>query len=113
MNTPACCWLGVKVRTGIGRWGYWIGACHSRHPGDGCGRRGIRTIQAAQADGTVAVGPAAPTAAEPELSRNLFRREGEYWTVAYDGSVVRLRDVKGLRHLAQLLAHPDREFLER
>jgi predicted ATPase len=72
---------------------------------------GIRTIQAAQADGTVPVGPAAPTFDEPELTGNLFRREGEYWTVAYDGSVVRLRDAKGLRHLAQLLAHPGREFL--
>src|SRR4029450_2411016 len=40
----------------------------------------------------------------------LFRREGEYWTVAYDGSVVRLRDTKGLHHLAQLLAHPGRGF---
>ena len=70
---------------------------------------GIRTIQAAQADRTV--GSAAPAAAQPELSRKLFRREGEYWTVAYDGSIVRLRDAKGPRHLAQLLAHPGREFL--
>jgi hypothetical protein len=45
-----------------------------------------------------------------EASRNLFRREGEYWTVVFDGSVVRLRDAKGLRHLARLLAHPGREF---
>jgi hypothetical protein len=44
------------------------------------------------------------------ISRNLFRREGEYWTVCYEGAVVRLRDAKGLRHLARLLAHPDREF---
>jgi tetratricopeptide (TPR) repeat protein len=74
---------------------------------------GIRRLQATTADGMVPAGRAAPTAAEvaaPELSRNLFRREGEYWTVAYDGSVVRLRDAKGLRLLAQLLAHPGREF---
>jgi predicted ATPase len=70
----------------------------------------IRMLQAAQADGTVTVGPVAPTAVQPELSRNLFRREGEYWTIAYDGSVVRLRDTKGLRYLAQMLAHPGREF---
>jgi len=49
-------------------------------------------------------------AAVPEVSRNVFRREGEYWTVAYEGSVVRLKDAKGLRHLARLLAHPAREF---
>jgi hypothetical protein len=44
------------------------------------------------------------------ISRNLFRREGEYWTVCYEGAVVRLKDAKGLRHLARLLAHPGREF---
>jgi hypothetical protein len=40
----------------------------------------------------------------------VFRREGEYWTVVFGGSVVRLKDTKGLRHLARLLAHPGREF---
>jgi hypothetical protein len=48
--------------------------------------------------------------AAPEPAGNRFRREGEYWTVAYGGAVVRLRDSKGLRHLARLLAHPGREF---
>ena len=41
---------------------------------------------------------------------DVFRREGEYWTVCYEGSVVRLKDTKGLRHLARLLAHPGREL---
>jgi hypothetical protein len=49
-------------------------------------------------------------AAAAEVSRNLFRREGEYWTVRYNGSVARLKDAKGLRCLARLLAHPGREF---
>jgi hypothetical protein len=44
------------------------------------------------------------------VAGNTFRREGEYWTVAYGGSVVRLKDSKGLRHLARLLAHPGREL---
>jgi AAA ATPase domain len=48
--------------------------------------------------------------AAPEVAANTFRLEGEYWTVAYGGSVVRLKDSKGLRHLARLLAHPGREF---
>jgi len=39
-----------------------------------------------------------------------FLREGEYWTVAYDGSTVRVRDAKGMRYLARLLADPGREF---
>jgi hypothetical protein len=46
----------------------------------------------------------------PSEEPYVFRREGEYWTVAYDGAVVRLRDSTGLRHLAQLLWHPHREF---
>jgi hypothetical protein len=45
-----------------------------------------------------------------EAAGTVFRREGEYWTVRYDGSVVRLKDTKGLRQLARLLAHPGREF---
>ena len=44
------------------------------------------------------------------ISRSLFRREGQYWTVCYEGTVVRLKDAKGLRHLARLLTHPAREF---
>jgi hypothetical protein len=62
-----------------------------------------KALQAAQAG--------RPTAAAAGVARNLFRREGEYWTVAYDGEVVRLRDSKGLRHLARLLAQPGQELL--
>lgn len=39
-----------------------------------------------------------------------FRREGEYWTIAYGDCSFLLKDMKGLRHLARLLAHPDREL---
>jgi hypothetical protein len=39
-----------------------------------------------------------------------FRREGEYWTVAFGGAVVRMRDAKGLGYLARLLRDPHREF---
>jgi tetratricopeptide (TPR) repeat protein len=41
---------------------------------------------------------------------SVFRREGEYWTVAFDGAVARLKDSKGLRDIATLLASPGREF---
>ena len=40
---------------------------------------------------------------------NVFRRDGEYWTVGYRGLVVTLRDTKGLHDLAYLLANPRRE----
>jgi hypothetical protein len=50
-------------------------------------------------------------AAAPEACGNVFRREGEYWTVCFAGSLARLADAKGLRVLARLLADPGREFL--
>jgi hypothetical protein len=40
----------------------------------------------------------------------VFRREGDYWTIAYDTAVVRLKDAKGLRYLEPLLRHPGRSF---
>jgi AAA ATPase domain len=45
-----------------------------------------------------------------EAPGNLFLREGEFWTLRYQGRQARLRDTKGLRDLAVLLAAPAREF---
>ncbi|HUP18305.1 MAG TPA: AAA family ATPase [Acidimicrobiia bacterium] len=44
------------------------------------------------------------------VAEGVFRREGEYWSVVFDGRGVRLRDAKGMRHLARLMADPGREF---
>lgn len=43
-------------------------------------------------------------------SANVLRLDGEYWTVAYDGLVVTVRDTKGMRDIARLLASPSREL---
>lgn len=51
-----------------------------------------------------------PTPLKTDPLPNLFRREGEYWTIAYEGEPFRLRDLKGLRYLARLLGEPGREF---
>ena len=51
-----------------------------------------------------------PTSAPPDVPHSAFRREGEYWSIAFDGPAFRLRDLKGLRYLARLLAEPGREF---
>ena len=40
----------------------------------------------------------------------MFRREGDVWTIAYAGTRIQLREVKGLRYLARLLAQPGREI---
>src|SRR3954454_6049954 len=41
---------------------------------------------------------------------NTFRREGDYWSVVFEGRTVRVRDLKGIRYLARLLAEPGREL---
>ena len=47
---------------------------------------------------------------QPVVGVNVFRREGDYWTVIFDGHTVRVRDLKGMRYLARLLADPGREY---
>jgi tetratricopeptide (TPR) repeat protein len=49
-------------------------------------------------------------AARATTETNVFRREGDYWSVVFEGRTVRVRDLKGMRYLAQLLAKPGREF---
>jgi tetratricopeptide (TPR) repeat protein len=49
-------------------------------------------------------------AAEGTAPWPVFRREGEYWSIAFARDAFRLKDIKGLRYLAQLLRHPGREF---
>jgi tetratricopeptide (TPR) repeat protein len=51
--------------------------------------------------------PAAPADSPPGA---VFRREGEYWTIAYRGPAARLRHTAGLGHLARLLGNPGQEL---
>jgi class 3 adenylate cyclase len=76
-----------------------------------------RHVELAGMPGTAGVFPVLRHGASPEAVRrsaveqtNLFRRDGEYWTVGHRGLVVTLRDTKGLRDLGRLLAEPGREF---
>jgi hypothetical protein len=50
--------------------------------------------------------PSSASATEPYV----FRREGEYWTIAFNGQAIRMRDAKGMRYLARLLARPGEEL---
>jgi eukaryotic-like serine/threonine-protein kinase len=52
-------------------------------------------------------GPGRRHGAGPEAR---FVREGEFWTISYEGTTMRLRDLKGLQYLALLLASPGREL---
>jgi tetratricopeptide (TPR) repeat protein len=55
-------------------------------------------------------GPRRPAGAAARPAGDSIRREGDYWTVVFDGRTVRVRDTRGMRHLARLLAEPGREF---
>ena len=77
-------------------------------------RQAARTILA----GIQAGPPVAPPVQVPPDARddqptgtdNVFRREGDYWLVIFEEHTVRVRDLKGMRYLARLLADPGREY---
>ena len=91
------------------------------HAASGSEHRAVLERQAARSilDG-IRAAPSAPPAvdvahrdapdAQPAASLNVFRREGDYWTVTFEAQTVHVRDLKGMRYLARLLADPGREF---
>jgi hypothetical protein len=56
-----------------------------------------------------AAGLAGADAALDAVDRGTFRREGQFWTVAYRSEIARLHDLKGLRYISLLLAAPGRD----
>ena len=112
--------IGAPYEIAIGRMGLAHALC-----ADGNEARAILEFQAAQA-AFVRIGASlqasrATDALNERATRppvgsrsdgavtNVFRREGDYWSVIFEGQVVRLRDVSGVRYLAWLLANPGRE----
>lgn len=72
-----------------------------------------RHIELQVLEGRHSVFPVLTEGVSPEDARrltieqaNLFRCDGEYWTLAFGGEVAAVRDTKGLRDLAQLLERP-------
>ena len=91
------------------------------HAASGSEHRAVLERHAARTilDGIQAAPPMAPPAhvehhepldEQPVASVNVFRREGDYWSVIFDGHTVHVRDLKGMRYLARLLADPGREY---
>ena len=70
----------------------------------------IRALGGISCDSTSASGAVATPRPAKQEALNLFRKEGDFWTVEFDGTVCRLKDALGLRYLAQLLRHPGQEF---
>ena len=91
------------------------------HAASGSEHRAVLERQAARTilDGVQAAPSMAPPSPavshdaldeQPVASVNAFRREGDYWSVIFEGHTVRVRDLKGMRYLARLLADPGREY---
>ena len=49
-------------------------------------------------------------ASDAPFTTAIFRREGEYWTIEFGSDPFRIRDARGLRHLARLLSVPGQEI---
>jgi hypothetical protein len=52
----------------------------------------------------------APAVAPADPGAGTLRREGDVWTLSLGDHLVRVKDAKGLRHLALLLSHPGVAF---
>jgi len=73
--------------------------------------RDIRALETrAWADRPPPVAPDPAAGGPLPVGAKIFRREGEYWSIAFDDRVFRLRDTKGLHYIARLLGQPFREL---
>jgi tetratricopeptide (TPR) repeat protein len=108
--------VGAPYETAVARTA--LADAHARSGGE---HRADLERRAAQAVFAAVQGPPSvtpPTGPErhgpgderPAGGRNAFRHEGDYWTVEFDGQTVHVRDLKGTRYLARLLADPGREY---
>ena len=47
----------------------------------------------------------------PEVTQQrVFRKEGDFWSISFDGKTIRLKDGKGPVYLSYLLRQPDHDF---
>jgi class 3 adenylate cyclase/putative methionine-R-sulfoxide reductase with GAF domain len=63
---------------------------------------GQRTVSGDREPGRTAAGQAA--------AGDVFRKDGDYWTLVFEGRTARLKDARGLHYIAHLLRHPGREI---
>jgi tetratricopeptide (TPR) repeat protein len=82
------------------------------HRASGSEHRAVLEIQAARTilDRIQTAPTVDPAPDDPPIDGvDILRREGDYWSVTFAGRMVRVRDLKGIRYLARLLADPSRE----
>src|SRR5690242_14590074 len=102
---PVALQLGL-LAAALGRWD--DAAAHLDDAARRCDRLGAALL-AARARAELARVGAARNDPSPDDTGNVFRRAGDTWTLTFAGRGVTLRDAKGLRDLAVLLAAPGRE----
>ena len=111
-----CCWGPIELE--LGRLALAIG----RQP-DALDHLGRARVSAERAGAPLISAEAASleqrcgrldatgTVAENGIAEgNLFRREGQFWTLSYRGRTTRLKDAKGLQDLARLISTPGHEI---
>ncbi|HUA34455.1 MAG TPA: AAA family ATPase [Candidatus Binataceae bacterium] len=78
-----------------------------------CGA-GDRWIERIEASRVVLKAPPSLNASfsqvSPAADEAEFRREGDYWTIAFGGKTLRFRDTKGFHYIAYLLARPGEDL---
>lgn len=112
LQRARACWAELDAPYEVGMAGLLLGRALERE-GDALGSRlefeagrGILSRL-----GAVAAGEPLTRSNAHELGEASLQREGDYWTIVFDGDALRLKSTKGLSYLAQLLASPRREFL--
>ena len=102
---PVALQLGL-LAAALGRWD--DAARHLGHAVTWCDRLGAR-LHGDRARAELARLPTTRARADGHDEPSEFRRDGEVWTLVFAGRRAQLRDAKGLRDLAVLLAAPGQE----
>ena len=105
---------GAAMQTRATQLGYARALLARAAPGDAV--RAERLLGELLVGSRLLTAPAAsapPPTARVEVAppaRYVFRREGDFWSVAAEGRLTRLRGLRGFDYLAELLRHPQQEL---
>src|SRR5262249_19584288 len=87
-----------------------LAARSSRSPEQSTSSNLQHETQTHQRETTPALEPSSDRSGGDAAIQNVFRREGDIWTITYEGQTLRLRDLKGLSYISRLLQNPGEEF---
>jgi tetratricopeptide (TPR) repeat protein len=82
---------------------------YRRHEAGAMWAKAVETAKKSAARKAIAMS-SGPESSRPDggeqFVEGVFRHEGDYWTLSYQGSVLRLRNTNGLHYLSHLLGRP-------